>query len=442
MKPFEDINFATYLDDRPEEGILRVDRAIFTDPDIFELEMERIWSRSWLYICHESQVANPNDYFTTHMGRQPVIVARNAQGKLNVFINACAHRGSKLVRECQGNRADYTCGFHGWCFNSNGDLVSVMKQETGGYPDNFDKQSYALTKVPRVESYRGFVFASLADSGMSLKEHLRDSTIILELMADQGGEDGLEVVKGFSTYTFNGNWKAQAENGVDGYHAYQTHLNFMLTTKHREKILAERDKIKSMDISNIHDMKAGYFDFGHGHVTLWSDWADGGERRPNFHRLQEWSERYGAVRAKWMVQRLRNSLFYPNMLLMDQMSSQIRVFRPIAVDLTEVTIYALAPKNEEPEHRAHRLRQYEDFFNISGMATPDDVAEFNYSQEGFQARNAKWSDMTRGHKLIREGATEDAEELGIQPNRTGLGVDGEGIVATQHHHWLHLMTGK
>lgn len=440
MKPFEEINFAAYLDDRPEDGVLRVDRAIFTDPDIFELEMERIWERSWLYVCHESQVAKPNDYFTTHMGRQPVIVSKNQQGELNIFINACAHRGSMLVRESHGNKGDYTCGFHGWCFNSNGDLVNVTKEDAGGYPDNFDKKNYALTKVPRVENYRGFIFASLADSGLTLKEHLRDSKIILDMMADQGGEEGMEVLKGYSTYTFNGNWKVQAENGVDGYHAYQTHLNFMLTTKNREKILAENDKIKSMDISNIHDMKAGFFDFGHGHVTLWSDWADGGDRRPNFHKLNEWSEKYGEVRAKWMITRLRNSLFYPNMLLMDQMSSQIRVFRPLSVDMTEVTIYAFGPKGEEPEHRAHRIRQYEDFFNISGMATPDDVAEFNFSQQGYGARAAKWNDMTRGAQLMIEGGTEDADELGIKPDRTGLGVDGEGIVATQHQYWLKQMT--
>ncbi|HCO42851.1 MAG TPA: benzoate 1,2-dioxygenase large subunit, partial [Gammaproteobacteria bacterium] len=108
MKPFESINLDAYLDERPNEGVIRVDRSIFTDPDIFELEMERIWERSWLYICHESQVPKAGDFLTTYMGRQPVIVMRGASGQVNVFINACSHRGSQLIHEERGNKTDMT----------------------------------------------------------------------------------------------------------------------------------------------------------------------------------------------------------------------------------------------------------------------------------------------------------------------------------------------
>ena len=97
-----------------------------------------------------------------------------------------------------------------------------------------------------------------------------------------------------------------------------------------------------------------------------------------------------------MVKGSRNLCLYPNVYLMDQFSTQIRQFRPIAPNKTEVTIYCIAPKGESKEARSHRIRQYEDFFNASGMATPDDLEEFRSCQLTFQATNAPWNDMSRG----------------------------------------------
>ena len=99
----------TAVQDDPANGVYRVGRDIFTDPEIFELEMKHIFEGNWIYLAHESQIPNKNDYFTTYMGRQPVFIARNRDGKLNAFINACAHRGAMLCRFKRGNKATYTC---------------------------------------------------------------------------------------------------------------------------------------------------------------------------------------------------------------------------------------------------------------------------------------------------------------------------------------------
>ena len=87
----EKIDFSSYIDERPDEGIYRVDRSIFTDPALFELEMKYIFEKTWVFLCHESQIANPNDFITTYIGRQPVIVNRDATGTINAYINACAN---------------------------------------------------------------------------------------------------------------------------------------------------------------------------------------------------------------------------------------------------------------------------------------------------------------------------------------------------------------
>ena len=137
---------------------------------------------------------------------------------------------------------------------------------------------------------------------------------------------------------------------------------------------------------------------------------------------------------------LRNLCLYPNVFLMDQFSSQLRVFRPIAVDKTEVTIYCIAPKGESAPDRARRIRQYEDFFNASGMATPDDTEEFRATQRGYQGgAHAKWNDLTRGAQQWITGPDEDAKALGINPILSGARTEDEGLFVIQHSQWAERM---
>ena len=137
-----------------------------------------------------------------------------------------------------------------------------------------------------------------------------------------------------------------------------------------------------------------------------------------------------------MVGVLRNLCLYPNVFLMDQFSSQIRVFRPVSVDQTEVTIYCIAPKGESQEARTRRIRQNEDFFNASGMATPDDTEEFRATQRGYAgAAHAKWNDLTRGATQWIEGPDEDAKALGVAPILCGARTEDEGLFVIQHKQW-------
>jgi benzoate/toluate 1,2-dioxygenase alpha subunit len=124
---------------------------------------------------------------------------------------------------------------------------------------------------------------------------------------------------------------------------------------------------------------------------------------------------------------------------MDQFSSQIRHFRPISVDRTEVTIYCIAPKGEPPEDRARRIRQYEDFFNATGMATPDDLEEFRSCQKTYLAESAPWNDLSRGAVHQIDGPDEDAKKIGIDPIASGVRTEDEGLYSIQHGYWLDTM---
>ena len=418
-------------------GHYRCKRNVFTDPQLFELEMKHIFEGNWIYMAHESQIPNKNDYFTTFMGRQPVFIARNRQGELNAFINACSHRGAMICRHKRDNKATFTCPFHGWTFNNNGKLLKVKDPDGAGYPEQFNTDgSHDLTRVARFENYRGFLFGSLNPDVKPLAEHLGEATKIIDLIVDQS-PDGLEVLRGSSTYVYDGNWKLQTENGADGYHVSAVHWNYAATTG-RRKEMETKDDVRAMSAGGWAKQGGGFYSFEHGHLLLWTNWSNP-ENRPNWDRREELAAQFGQAQADWMVQRSRNLCLYPNVYLMDQFSSQIRTYRPIAVDKTEVTIYCIAPRGEAPAARTHRIRQYEDFFNASGMATPDDLEEFRSCQIGYMANAAQWNDLSRGAAHWIEGADEGAAAIGLKPMLSGAKTEDEGLFAVQHRYWMETM---
>jgi benzoate/toluate 1,2-dioxygenase alpha subunit len=439
--PIKDISAASVdalLIDDKATGDHRVHRSAFTDPALFELEMKHIFEGNWIYLAHESQLPNNNDYYTTQIGRQPVVIARNRQGELNAFINACSHRGATLCRQKRGNRATYTCTFHGWTFNNSGKLLKVKDPEEAGYPDCFNKDgSHDLKKVARFESYRGFLFGSINPDVLPLAEFLGEAAKIIDMIVDQS-VDGLEVLRGASTYTFNGNWKLQAENGADGYHVSAVHWNYAATTNARKQREATPDQIRAMDAGKWGKQGGGFYAFDHGHLLLWTKWANP-QDRPNYPRRAEYAEKFGAATADWMIENSRNLCLYPNVYLMDQFGSQIRLLRPISVDKTEVTIYCIAPKGESDEARSRRIRQYEDFFNVSGMATPDDLEEFRACQEGYNGVALPWNDMSRGARHWIDGADEEAARIGLKPVMSGVKTEDEGLYTVQHRYWHDVM---
>src|SRR5262252_4048996 len=113
------------LVDDPQQKVHRLDRSVFTDEQFFELEMKHIFEGNWVYLAHESQLPDVNDYLTVQVGRQPVVVTRAKDGKLHSLVNSCTHRGAMLCRHKKGNKSSFTCPFHGWTFSNNGKLLKV-----------------------------------------------------------------------------------------------------------------------------------------------------------------------------------------------------------------------------------------------------------------------------------------------------------------------------
>ncbi len=414
-------------------GIFRCRRDIFTNPDLFELEMKHIFEGNWVYLAHESQLPEINDYFTTHIGRQPIVITRGKDGKFNAVINACAHRGAMLCRRKHGNKSSFTCPFHGWTFSNTGKLLKVKDEKTTEYPVQFNTEgSHDLKKVPRFESYKGFLFGSLNPDVPALEEFLGETRFVIDQIVDQAPY-GLEVLRGNSSYTYDGNWKLQMENGCDGYHVSSVHWNYAATMGRRKE-----GGTKAVDASGWSKSMGGVYGFENGHILLWTNTMNP-EVRPIYKRREELAARLGEDRADVIIKQTRNLCLYPNVYLMDQFSTQIRVTRPISVDKTEVTIYCFAPKGEDAEERAVRIRQYEDFFNVSGMGTADDLEEFRACQAGYAGTVAQWNDLSRGAPLWIEGPDENARRMGMKPLISGERSEDEGLFVCQHNYWAQVM---
>jgi len=424
---------STAVQDDKQAGIFRCRRDIFTHAGLFELEMKHIFENNWVYLAHESQIPNSNDYYTTWMGRQPIVITRDKNGELNAVINACAHKGAMLCRRKHGNKGSFTCPFHGWTFSNTGKLLKVKDEKTTQYPPQFNTAgSHDLKKVARLESYRGFLFGSLNADVQPLADYLGAATVIIDQIVDQA-PNGLEVLRGNSSYIYEGNWKMQMENGCDGYHVSTVHWNYAATMGRRKE-----GGTQAVDANSWCKSIAGVYGFDHGHILLWTRTMNP-EVRPVYRHRDEITARVGEAKAEFIVNQTRNLCLYPNVFLMDQFSTQIRVVRPISVDKTEVTIFCFAPKGEDSTDRATRIRQYEDFFNVTGMGTADDLEEFRACQTAYAGTTAKWNDLSRGAPLWVEGPDENAKKMGLMPHISGERSEDEGLFVCQHEYWVRVM---
>lgn len=426
---------ASLIEDRA--GRFRVDRSVYLDADIFEAEMELFFEGGWVFLAHESQIKNPGDYFSTRIGRQPVFLVRKKDGGIGGYINACAHRGATLVPYEHGRANVFTCRFHGWVYNQDGRCIKIKNEDTGAYPTypNADcKAQFSLTPIARLESYRGFIFASLRAEVPDLREWLVGTTAWIDLLVDQSPQ-GLEVVRGVSTYTVHGNWKLQAENGVDGYHVSTVHRVFAATVTSRES----KGKVEGLGRTEsgrmLGNVNSGGYDFGNGHMGIWAQRTDP-SKHPLWREKARLEREFPAARVDWMLNRGRNLYLFPNVFVMDNPSSQIRTLHPVSPDVCEVTVRCVAPIGEPAEARAARLRKFEDFYLTTGMATSDDLAALEATHAGGHARTARWNDFARGMSAIRRGAEDtDGASIGVVPQSMTPNWDHEALYHGFYRFW-------
>jgi phenylpropionate dioxygenase-like ring-hydroxylating dioxygenase large terminal subunit len=385
----------------------RVDRRLYTDAEIFDLELDRIFGRAWIYVAHESQLKTPGSFVRARLGRYEVVVTRHKDREIYVLHNRCAHRGARFLTGERGTSLSFVCPYHGWSFSTDGSLEGVPHRKS--YPATFglDDPCHQLMRAPRVESYRGFVFASLAPSGPSLREHLGQITSAFDNLIDRSPDGEIEICEtGFRT-EFRANWKMHQENGSDIFHPGFVHESSVLAARRSPTEGSALDddltrvQLRSNDrgpgdwenavlvgLPEGHSYRSGFYRSG----VL----APGAENPAQTKYRAALVERYGEERTAEILGVDRfNNLVFPNILLNAQYH-QLRVVHPIAADRTLMISYCFRLKGA-PEEIFHRAVRYLTNLNSpASMISSDDIDIFERCQAGLREGGSDWVDFSRG----------------------------------------------
>lgn len=208
------------VDQWVNEDEMRVSRHIFSDQDIYALEVERIFNRCWLFLGHETEIPNPSDYVTRYMGDDQVIVIRGEDGVIRAFLNSCLHRGAQVCRADAGNARRFTCPYHAWTYDTEGKLITTSFDQ---YYDRKDFAKMGLTPVAQLDTYDGLIFATWNPQAPSLSDYLGDMKWYLDLFFKRTPE-GMTVLGPPQRWVVETNWKLPALNfGTDTQHALRVH---------------------------------------------------------------------------------------------------------------------------------------------------------------------------------------------------------------------------
>jgi phenylpropionate dioxygenase-like ring-hydroxylating dioxygenase large terminal subunit len=380
-------------------GLVRpgsVHRRVYTDPAIFELEQQRIFERAWLYVGHASQVPRTGDFFATEMAGQPVVMVRHSDGTIRVLFNRCGHRGARVVAIRQGHIESFVCAYHSWIYDTDGRLRHVPIHE-GKRAGDFDiaDPCFSMRSVPRVDVYRGFVFASLAKEGPELRDYLGGVLVRIDEMVDRAPEDELEIAGGCLQLVQNSNWKIYLENIHDGLHPMSVHRSSVDASRRRARepantspfalnvIAANNQNPEQMDRLSV-----STFEWGHSYMSGFRNPRGEDDVFKSYVKALE--VRKGAKRAEEILAiNCHNAVFYPNASVQPSFL-QMRVIFPVAVDRTRIEIWSFKLKGA-PEALFERTITYANIVHApSSLIRPDDIEAYERVQSGLRADAGDW----------------------------------------------------
>jgi len=418
----------------------RVHRLCYADPDIFELEIKRIFERTWQYCGHESQIPNAGDYWTFQIGRQPLVMVRGNDDRIRVFYNRCPHRGVQVCGSRRGNGGGaLTCPYHHWRFNYDGTLDSVPLER--GYRDTrFDRADpdFQLKPVAHVDSYRGFVFANLAEQSPSLLEWMGEAKIAIDDMCDRSPVGRVEVVFPSNRVVQRSNWKFFMENQIDAVHPMSTHMSTGQAAAEVEREIQRKTGEKPLHYHMLSafttpfdkwdELQTVGMPYGHTILTGYMGLRPTDPDTLAHEAVLE--QAYGKEKMEeYLGRNIHHCLLYPAISIQSPLQ-QLRVLRPQAPNrtLSEIWHFRLVGA---PEAIYRRALWYFNLVNSPAtMVNADDLENWQRGQWGLTSEGGDWVSFHRDY-----GRDED-------DGRTIRSTNGcsEAPMRAQFRAWLKFMT--
>ena len=418
----------------------KVHRDVYTDPEIFKLEMDRIWGRSWIYVGHESQVKNPGDYFATSIGTQNVVMTRHTDGQVHVLFNRCSHKGAQLIGDTCGHARQMRCPYHGYVFDTAGTLIHIPQEEGyAGSPYGKGKDEANIKRVARVDSYRGLVFASLSDSGPDLNTWLGGAALSIDNMADRSPQGELEIAGGCFRYVHDSNWKMFVENLNDAMHPMVVHQSSAGTAKRVfDDLGMEQDKVP-FELEMLSPFASDYEFFEKMGLTAWDNGHSVTGGKVSIHSAyspipgyaEALIDAYGEEKTKEILSINRhNTVVYPSFTLKGVITS-IRVVKPIAVNKTVIESWVFRQVGA-PEELFQRSITYCNLVNShANLVGPDDQEAYHRMQYGLETKDD--NEWVSQHRYL------GADEINEDGEKTSTGTS-DMVFRHQFETWKAYMT--
>ncbi len=402
----ERARLAELVADNPRDCTFRVRREAYVSREIFDLELERVFDRSWLYVGHESEVSKQGDFRTRDVAGRPLLLCRDSTGTIRVLINSCTHRGAQVCRERSGNARSFQCFYHAWTYGNDGTLIGVP--DAAGYAPGFHMDAFALKPPPRVVNYRGMVFVSFDPAVEEFTDYLAGAREYLDIVLDLS-ESGIEAVGGEHQYSIRANWKMQIENTIDDYHVAPLHSTYLKYLEQINGVAGPGLIGRAYDLGNGHSVMERPLP-GSRPIARWEPRLGAAVKRELEAVRQRLVERFGEERADKMARLDRNLVIYPNLMILDIWGTALRICWPAAPDQMDVTVWTFGPRGEEASWRRYRHDNLVSFLGPGGLGTVDDVEAMESCQRGFRAASeVPWCQFSRG--MNRPALVTDEETM-------------------------------
>lgn len=379
----------------------QVATAAYANAEVFRCELDRIYKSTWIYLCHESELREEGDFKLAWIGLQPVVVVRadaadsaasgggadaaSQAAGIRAFLNFCPHRGASLCRAESGHVKVFNCPYHGWAFRTTGELIAPTDRD--GYPPEFDGSTKGLVPVPRIASYGGLVFGSMNAGVQSLEEYLGGARQHVDLWLKRCAGGSYRVAHSHK-YAFSGNWKFQAENVLDGYHAGFVHRSAYNTFRKFEGMFQNRHYGAVRPTGQTRGFPGGHGTIEAG-TPLEARFVDPDLRQQYVDTL---TRMHGEAETAEILGN-RHVLLFPSVVIMD---FNIRVIQPRAHDRTEVYSYPMQIEGLHPKLNTARLHDIQSRVGTAGIVNADDIETFNGNQSAVEAAIGQWLTLSRG----------------------------------------------